>query len=251
MRLLQRFRGPQSQPRQARPRQSRLRPRILPLAILGMGSLLALKSVHLLQAAGGAPAALVSASKAVLPSAQAASSSAPKDTPPKEAARKEAPPAQPFAAPAAPPADPPVNEAERALLLDLRARRAVLEAREQALANREATQAAAEQQLSERIAQLTALQTRLEQLDQTRRERDDANWRSLVKTYEAMRPRDAAMILNDLDPPVLLQVLDRMKEAKAALVLAAMQPDRARSATAALAQFRTHSVAAPALGPQG
>jgi len=144
-----------------------------------------------------------------------------------------------------------VNEAERALLLDLRARRTVLDAREQALANREATQAAAEQHLNERVTQLTALQTRLEQLDQTRRERDEANWRGLVKTYEAMRPRDAAAILNDMDPPVLLQVLDRMKETKAALVLAAMQPDRARTATAALAQSRSRSVAAPTLSPQG
>lgn len=245
MRLLHRLRRPWPQPR-----LFRLRPRALPLAILVMGGLLASKGVHLIQAAGGAPAALASASQAVLPSAQAAGHSAAKEAPPKEASHKEAPPAQSAAAPA-PPAEPPVNEAERALLLDLRARRTVLEAREQALANREATQAAAEQHLSERLAQLTALQTRLEQLDQTRRERDDANWRSLVKTYETMRPRDAATILNDLDPPVLLQVLDRMKEAKAALVLAAMQPDRARTATAALAQFRTRSVAAPALGPQG
>ena len=46
-----------------------------------------------------------------------------------------------------------------------------------------------------------------------------------------MKPRDAAAIFNDLDMPVLLQVLDRMKEAKAAPILAAMQPDRAREAT--------------------
>lgn len=237
------------------------RPRALPLAILAMGGLLALKGAHLIQAAGGAPAALASATEAMLPRAQAASHSAAKEgaakegaakeAPAKEASHKEAPPAQPAAAPPAPPAEPPVNEAERALLLDLRARRTVLDAREQALANREATQAAAEQHLSERVAQLTALQARLEQLDQTRRDRDDANWRGLVKTYETMRPRDAAAILNDMDPPVLLQVLDRMKEAKAALVLAAMQPDRARTATTALAQFRTHSVAAPVLSPQG
>ena len=246
-----------------RPRPFRLRPRVLPLAILAMAGLLALKSAHLLQAAGGAPAALANAREAMLPRAQAASHSAApeapvketpaketpaKSGPAKEASRKEAPPPQPAAAP---PAEPPVNEAERALLLDLRARRTVLDTREQALANREATQAAAEQHLNERVAQLTALQTRLEALDQTRRERDEANWRGLVKTYEAMRPRDAAVILNDMDPPVLLQVLDRMKEAKAALVLAAMQPDRARTATAALAQSRSRSVAAPTLSPQG
>ena len=241
-----------------RPRPFRLRPRVLPLAILAMAGLLALKSAHLVQAAGGAPAALANTREALLPRAQAAASHpappAPaketpaKPAPAKEASRKEAPPPQPAAAP---PAEPPVNEAERALLLDLRARRTVLDAREQALANREATQAAAEQHLNERVAQLTALQTRLEELDQTRRERDEANWRGLVKTYEAMRPRDAAVILNDMDPPVLLQVLDRMKETKAALVLAAMQPDRARTATAALAQSRSRSVAAPTLSPQG
>jgi len=261
MRALHRLRRPRSQSGQFQPRR-RLRPRVLPLAILAMGGLLVLKTAHLVQAAGGAPAALASAGQAVLPRAQAAASHAAapeasaketpaKPGPAKEASRKDAPPAPPFAPPAAAPAEPPVNEAERALLLDLRTRRTVLDAREQALANREATQAAAEQHLNERVAQLTALQTRLEQLDQTRRERDEANWRGLVKTYEAMRPRDAAAILNDMDPPVLLQVLDRMKETKAALVLAAMQPDRARTATAALAQSRSRSVAAPTLSPQG
>ncbi len=223
-------------------RKFKLRPRVLPLAILGMVGLMALKSAHLIQAAGGAPAALATASRAVLPQAHAAS-----HMPAKEAAPKEIAPAIPAAAPA----EPPVNDAERALLLDLRTRRTVLQAREQALTTREAMQAAADQRLNERVAQLTALQVRLELLDQSRRERDDANWRSLVKTYEAMRPRDAAAILNDLDAPVLLQVLDRMKEAKAAVVLAAMQPDRARAATTALAQFRSRAVAAPTLGPQG
>lgn len=148
-----------------------------------------------------------------------------------------------------PPQEPPVSDSERALLLDLRARRTQIEAREQALATRDAVLAAAERRITERVEQLQALQARLESLDGTRRERDEANWRGLVKTYEAMRPRDAAAILNDLDPPVLLQVLDRMKEAKAAAVLAAMLPDRARAATAQLAAMRTRAVAPPALTP--
>ena len=107
------------------------------------------------------------------------------------------------------------------------------------MAGREALLAAAERRLSERVEQLTALQTRLEAMEQTRRERDEANWRGLVKTYEAMRPRDAAAIFNELDRTVLMEVLDRMKEAKAGAVLAAMQPERARAATAALAAWRT------------
>jgi flagellar motility protein MotE (MotC chaperone) len=222
---------------------NRLRPRLLPLAILGMAGLLALKAVHLIQAAGGAPAAFATAGRAVLPHAQAAGHGS--------APGAHTPTAPVTAPPVTPPAEPPVNEAERAILLDLRARRAQLEGREQAMAAREAMQVAAERRLTERVTELTGLQNRLEQLDQTRRERDDANWHGLVKTYEAMRPRDAATILNELDVPILLQVLDRMKEAKAALVLAAMLPDRARAATTALAQLRSRSVAAPTLGPQG
>jgi flagellar motility protein MotE (MotC chaperone) len=83
------------------------------------------------------------------------------------------------------------------------------------------------------------LQKKLEALDAARREREDTSWKGLVKVYEAMKPRDAATIFNDLETPVLLQVVDRMKEAKTAPVLAAMQPDKARDLTAKLAQMRT------------
>src|SRR4029077_19467569 len=93
--------------------------------------------------------------------------------------------------------------------------------------------------LSARVSELQALQTRLEALEATRKQREDTSWQGLVKVYEAMKPRDAATIFNDLDMPVLLQVADRMKEAKAAPILAAMQPDKARELTARLAQLRT------------
>ena len=50
----------------------------------------------------------------------------------------------------------------------------------------------------------------------------------MVKLYEGMRPRDAATIFDDLEMPVLVQLVDRMREAKAAPVIGAMRPDRAR-----------------------
>lgn len=227
---------------------SRLRPRILPATILVMVALLLVKGTYLVQA-GGATSLVAASSWTVMPTAQAAGGKAA----PAPAAHGAAPAPVPAAATPVielPPAEPPVSDAERTILLDLRARRGVIETREQAMAAREATQAAAERRLNERVTQLTALQARLEQLDQVRKDRDDANWRGLVKTYETMRPRDAATIMNDLETPVLLEVLDRMKEAKAALVLGAMQPDRARAATAGLAQLRTRGVTPPSLGPQ-
>ncbi len=231
-----------------------LRP--LPLACAAMALLLLVKTREVVQALGGAPAAIVSAGRAVVPAAQAAAHG---EAPP---AKPPAPPAAtaPAPAPAAPAApappvasvppvavEPPVSDAERALLLDLRARRTQIEAREQALATRDAVLAAAEKRIGERVEQLQALQARLEAMEAARRERDDANWRGLVKTYEVMRPRDAAAILNELEMPVLLQVLDRMKEGKAAVLLAAMLPDRARAATAQLAAMRTRAVAPPAV----
>jgi flagellar motility protein MotE (MotC chaperone) len=148
-------------------------------------------------------------------------------------------PAQPAAAPPAPAAAPaPEAAAERAVLEALRARRAEIEAREQAAAQREVMLAAAERRLMTRVEELTALQARLEALERERAAREDAGLRGLVKLYEGMRPRDAAVIFDELEMPVLLSIVDRMREARAAPVLGAMRPDRARALTAELARLR-------------
>ena len=94
----------------------------------------------------------------------------------------------------------------------------------------------AERRLSD--AELQTLQKKLEALESSRVQREDVGWQGLVKLYETMKPRDAATIFNELDMPVLLQVLDRMKEGKAALILSAMHPDRAREITDGLAHLR-------------
>lgn len=219
------------------------RVRLLPLVIVAIVTLTGSKVWTL--ATGRAM--LASAGQAVVPAAQAASVPE-KPTPEKPGPHATSKPVSPPAAKPepAPPAEPAVSEAERTLLQDLRARRAELDSREAGVQSREAVLGATEKRLTARVDELQALQTRLEALDHTRRERDESNWRSLVKTYEAMRPRDAAAIFNELDQPVLIQVLDRMKEAKAAPVLAAMLPDRARTATTELAKWRTRIPGEPA-----
>ena len=198
--------------------------RLLPLTIFAMSSLLAVKSAQLVRAA-----VVHDSGTAVVTVAQAATPAEPV-------------PAPQGAAPVAPaePSAPPVTDAERTVLLELRQRRQDLDERDAALAARESVLAAAEQKLSARVAELQALQKTLEALETARKQREDVSWQGLVKLYEAMKPREAATIFNDLEMPVLLQVVDRMKEAKAAPVLAAMQPDKARDLTAKLAQMRTH-----------
>jgi flagellar motility protein MotE (MotC chaperone) len=138
------------------------------------------------------------------------------------------------------PPEPPTPEqqAERAVLEGLRARRTEIEAREQALAAREMLLAATERRLAQRIEELAALQQRLAAFDRTLTEREETGWRQMVKLYEGMRPRDAAVIFDELDLPVLVQILDRMGQRKAAPVLGAMKPERARIVTAELARQR-------------
>jgi flagellar motility protein MotE (MotC chaperone) len=123
--------------------------------------------------------------------------------------------------------------------LELRQRRLELDGREATLAARESILVATEQKLSARVVELQALQKKLETLEASRQQREDASWQGLVKLYESMKPRDAAVIFNDLDMPVLLQVVDRMKETKAAPVLAAMEADKARELTTKLADMRS------------
>ena len=211
--------------------------RPLPLAIAAMLLLMVSKLSGMVAAFGPSLAVVgASAGRSMVPSAVAAET---KHGTPVPAVPAPSPPAPPEPAVAAVPGP---SDAERALLQDLRARREALDARTQALDARDGLLKAAEHGLAERLDQLTALQARLEAGEKSRRELDEANWRGLVKTYETMRPRDAAAIFNDLEQTVLMQVLDRMKEAKAAPVLAAMQPDRARAATAQLAKWRSRSV---------
>ena len=111
--------------------------------------------------------------------------------------------------------------------------------RESQTAAREATIAAAEKRLSERVIELVAVQQRLQGLENSLKERDEANWTGLVKLYEGMKPREAAAIFNSLEKSVLIEILDRMKPVKASPILASMDTERARQVTADLATRRT------------
>lgn len=69
-------------------------------------------------------------------------------------------------------------------------------------------------------------------------EKEDAKIRSLVKIYESMKPKDAAKIFEELDMNILLQVVDKMKEPKSALILAKMDSNKAKELTVLFAQQR-------------
>jgi len=224
---------------------SRIRlPRLLPVTIAALAQVLVAKAEVLVRSAidRGEPASVITAARAAGPEAPASA-----EKPAAKPAQAQQQPAQPPRAadiPPVPDGPAPMTDGEKAVLLDLRARREQLDAREAALANRESMLAAAQQKLTAQIGEMQALQQRLETLEASRKQQETAAWQGLVKVYEDMKPRDAAAIFNDLGMPVLLSVIDRMKEAKAAAILAAMLPDKARDVTTQLALKRTGRAAA-------
>lgn len=231
--------------------------RLLPATTVAMMALLLVKSALFVQAVAGEAAPDAKAGEAA-PDAKASEALPAAAQPPAPLPAPIAPvtnraPQTDAAAPPSPPSRqaaqvtdaPPVSDAERAVLLDLRERREALEARAKQLDQRAAEMAAADRRLNDRVQQLTALQTRLESLEASREHHREENWAGLVKVYETMKPREAAAIFDALDMQVLLQVLDRMQDRKAAPVLAAMQPDRARLATQMLAEMRLRAESPP------
>ena len=120
------------------------------------------------------------------------------------------------------------------ILQQLKTRRAALDQRSDQLDQREALLQATEKRLDDKMSQLQTTRAQLQALTGQIDEQQQAQVASLVKIYETMKPQQAAAIFQQLDMPVLLQVLARMKEAKSSLVLAAMDPVKAKAVTTEL-----------------
>lgn len=220
-------------------RRATLRPRILPFVIAASASLLAVRGLGLvLNEPSPAVRDATAVNLPIVPSALAARPEVLAPVRLAAAAASSPPSPSPSPEPSAPTRREAPTAAEVAILEELRARRQALEERERALLEREALLTAAERRLAARVEEIASLQARLEALDRAAREREDAGWRGLVRIYEQMRPRDAARIFNELEMPVLLEVVARMRERVAAPILAGMEPDKAKALTAELAARR-------------
>jgi len=126
-------------------------------------------------------------------------------------------------------------------------RRAALDAREKDVVLREKMLDAAERQIDAKISELKQLEQKLEALVSKRNELEETQISSLVKTYESMKPEDAARIFNRLERGILVDVASRMKPAKIGAVLAAMEPARAQDLTVLLARRLKVTLNAPAV----
>jgi flagellar motility protein MotE (MotC chaperone) len=203
---------------------------ILPVTIVALFLLLAVKTATLVSAAVASTPTPAAAAPAVAPPAGAA-------------AAAPAAPSTPFVAnwdstqppPAICKPDATINPSEVAVLSALRQRAAALDNRAAALDRKQALVDASEQNLASQIGGLRAVEDRLNALSQTQTQASEDRWQALVATYQAMDPQAAAGIFNGLDMNVLLPVLTRMNSRTAAVVLADMSPDKARQATEMMA----------------
>jgi flagellar motility protein MotE (MotC chaperone) len=130
------------------------------------------------------------------------------------------------------------NPIEQGILRNLRKRRLELEAREQEIITKDNLLKATAQKIDNKTAQLVKLKDEVQVLLADLQSQEEMNLNSLVKIYENMKPKDAAAIFEDLSMPVLLPVVNKMKEAKVAPILAQMNPAKARQVTVELAQRR-------------
>lgn len=205
-------------------------------------------SESLAQTEPAAPAAAAAADPAADPAANA-------DAVP--AAKPETPAAEvPATIPAAIPAENPGGETAAAdaaaeeltvpdpfdytdeevdVLQQLAKRREEIEKRARQLDEREALIQAAEQRMDQKMAELKALQAMVEDLLKKQSDEQEAELKSLVKLYENMKPKDAAQVFEEMDMDVLLDVVERMNERKAAPILALVTPTRAKEITYELA----------------
>ena len=140
---------------------------------------------------------------------------------------------------AVPAADPlMMSPSEIEVLQKLSDRRAALDRRAQEVTQQEVVLKAAEQRVDEKLAKLKAMEQEIGGLVDQQAQQGDARLKGLVKIYETMKPREAARIFEELDTPTVLDVIGQMKEAKAAPILASMDPSKAKSVTAALIERR-------------
>jgi flagellar motility protein MotE (MotC chaperone) len=123
----------------------------------------------------------------------------------------------------------PICETPEMMLQALNEERELIDSQKERLAQREAEIDLAEEKLLIEQERLTALKGELDdRLERIRKAQTDDVDR-LVALYSAMKPKEAAAIMDDMDIEVSVMVLATMAERDAAPILARMNMTRARA----------------------
>lgn len=129
-------------------------------------------------------------------------------------------------------------EVDKDILLHLQKRREELAEWTKEAKIKESILLATEQKLNQKLEELKSLKEQVSALIELYNKKEDAKLTRLVKIYESMKPKAAALIFEKLDMKVLLDVLDKMKEAKVAPILANVDPIKAEEITQQFSERR-------------
>ena len=213
--------------------------RVLPVLIaVGIGAL-AFKSIDIYQAVaqavgeGQAPAPETALTAGVGDHAADAAPSTPGAEPAPPAAEKagECLPSVDYAA------ELGITAGEINVLRSLQSRREELDKRETDLSTREQAAAAAESRLEDQIVELKSVETKVQGLLAAMDTKRDDRMTTLIKTYEAMKPKDSAKIFDGMEMTLLVDLAKGMKSASLAASMSLMQPKKAEALTRSLADL--------------
>ncbi|MBK1840846.1 flagellar motor switch protein [Azospirillum sp. YIM B02556] len=110
--------------------------------------------------------------------------------------------------------------------------------RQNRLREAEAVLTATEARVGTQIQRLNGVKREVEALMSQRSTLAQEDLKRMVAIYEAMKPRDAARILTDMETDIVVDVLDRIAERRAAPILAEMADAKAREVTRLILQRR-------------
>ena len=131
---------------------------------------------------------------------------------------------------------PPMNQQHDVeVLAALDKRRKELEQAEKKIKEREALVKVMENKVLDQTNKLQEIRTLIEDKIKTKRKESKETIQKLIKIYQAMKPKEAAEIFNDLETDILLDVLKGMPPMKSAPILAKMETEKARNVTELLA----------------
>lgn len=129
----------------------------------------------------------------------------------------------------------PYTGEEIQLLQRLSERREELDQRERDMDVREQLLNATEQNIDKKIESLKSIEEQIRALVEAHDEEERLQLESLVQTYSAMKPKDAAGIFNSLDMDILISIIEKMTPRKAAEILSNMNTASANQITVELA----------------
>jgi flagellar motility protein MotE (MotC chaperone) len=118
----------------------------------------------------------------------------------------------------------------------LQAAREKMNVRERKLEERQAVAKEAEERASKRIAELTALETRIQDLLDQEKSINDKKIKRLTTVYEGMKAEKAAPVIAQMKMETVVKMFSRMNEKQVGKILSFLPPKQAVSISQALTQ---------------